>query len=101
MDEVSGNTPTSVIFNFGGNVSEQPDGTFFVCMGGIYGKTFIVNRDKKILWSAQPEKWDNDIHQWSKEGGFTEKNIREGVYRSAIISRAELESLVWNEPLKK
>ncbi len=101
MEELGQNETTAGYFNFGGSVSELPDRSFFVCMGGSYGKLFIVNRDKKILWSAQPEKWDNAAGKWIKDGVLIDAVKREGSYRASIISRYELESLIWNEPLKK
>ena len=88
-------------FLYGGNVSELPDSSFFVCMGGIYGKLFIVNRDKNILWSGQPEKWDAATGQWIKDGGILSNKMKEGSYRAHIIDRSELEHLIWGEPIRK
>lgn len=100
--EVQNETERSpVTFNFGGNVFELPGNAFFVCMGGTYGKLFIVNRDKQVLWSGQPEKWDKDANRWIKEGFSMGNGMREGSYRSSIITRSDLESMIWNEPLKK
>jgi hypothetical protein len=42
----------------GGYVKELPDNSLFVSMGHPYSKLFIINRDKKIIWSALPEKRD-------------------------------------------
>ena len=73
-------------FPSGGNAIELPDQSMFVSTGSQYNKLFIVSRDKKLLWSAVPEqntrgngKW-NSIHQ----------------YKACIISRKELEHLIWN-----
>jgi len=75
----------------GGNVTELPDGSMFACMGKQYGTTFIVSRDKKILWSAIPEKWNADQNKWEM--------IPQ--YRASIISsRSELEKLIWNNENK-
>jgi hypothetical protein len=101
MEELASNATTGGFFNFGGNVFELPDSALFVCMGGLYGKLFIVNRDKNILWSARPEKWDKDAGKWTTEGVFIDARMREGSYRASIINRDELESMIWNEPLKK
>ena len=101
MEELAPNETTAGYFSFGGSVSELPDRSLFVCMGGLYGKLFIVNRDKKILWSAEPEKWDNVAGKWTKDGVMIDQIKKEGSYRASIISRDELESLIWNEPLKK
>jgi hypothetical protein len=99
MDEPG--PPQKGFFAFGGGVSELPDGAFFVCMGGLYGKLFIVNREKKILWSGQPEKWDAATNQWIKDGVMLDHKMKEGSYRANMISRAQLESVIWNEPIKK
>ncbi len=73
----------------GGNVLELPDRSIFVAMGGAYSKIFIVSRDKKILWSALPEMW------------YPEKQLWYPViqYRASIITRKDLERLVWNSEL--
>ena len=99
MEELGPNETTQGYFNFGGNVSEMPDSAFFVCMGGLYGKVFILSRDKKILWSGQPEKWDRTTGKWTKEGVLVDAGMREGSYRASIIDRGELEKMVWSEPL--
>ncbi len=88
-------------FSFGGNILELPGQELFVCMGGTCGKLFIVNKDKQVLWSAQPEKWDASINKWSKDGATLDNNMKEGSYRASIINRAELENLVWGEPARK
>ena len=78
-------------FNSGGNVFELPDGSMYVCMGSDYSKVFIVTRDKKVLWSALPEKWNPFKKKWEL--------IHE--YRSSIISREQLENLIWNSEKKE
>ncbi len=93
--------PQSGLFSYGGNVSELQDSAFFVCMGGLYGKLLIVNRDKKVLWSSQPEKWDSNTHGWIKDGVMIDNKMKEGSYRASIISRAELERVIWNEQQKQ
>ncbi len=55
-------------FTSGGDVTVLDDESLFVCMGGDYSKVFIVNKDKKVLWSGLPEKkeptgWANS-HQY-------------------------------------
>jgi arylsulfotransferase ASST len=70
----------------GGNVIEMPDKSLFVSMTGPYCKVFIVNRDKKILWSALPEKYDSGKNEWNP--------ISE--YRASIITRQQLEELISN-----
>lgn len=71
----------------GGAVMELSDRSMFVSMSGPYGKIFIVGRDKKIIWSALPEKWDIEKQEW--------KTISQ--YRGSIITdRKKLEQLIWS-----
>ena len=70
----------------GGNVVELPDNSLFVCMGNDYGKLFIVNFNKEILWSALPEKWNSDKLEWDVLPS----------YRASIIwSNSLFEKMVW------
>jgi len=73
-------------FGSGGSVFEMADSSMFVCMGARYSKMFIVNPDKQIKWSALPERYSQMDKKWSicKQ------------YRANIISRNDLESLIWN-----
>lgn len=80
-----GNTENG--FPFGGNVIELPDRSMFICMGSDYPKLLIVNRQKKVLWSAILEKYDNNRKIWS---------VAQKIYRANMISRKELEYLIWN-----
>ena len=73
-------------FGSGGNAIELPDRSFFVDMGSDYSKLFIVNREKKELWSALPERFLETDQKWAA--------IHE--YRANIISRKDLETLIWN-----
>ncbi len=74
-------------FHSGGNVIEIPGKSFFVSMSKPYCKVFIVNNDKKVLWSAMPEKYNVDKQKW--EMPFE-------LYRASIIpDRAALEKLIW------
>jgi len=78
---------------FGGNVIELPDTSLFVCMGGNYSKLFILNKNKKIVWSALPEKWDLHENKWipSPVG-----------YRASVITDHQaLEKLVWSMDIKE
>ena len=74
-------------FPSGGNATELPDGSMYICMGSDYGKCLIVSRDKQILWSALPEKYDAEEKIWK---------VPKKTYRSAIISRKDLERMIWN-----
>lgn len=70
----------------GGNVQELEDHSMFVSMGGAYSKVFIVNMDKKELWSALPEKWVPEEKKWAPL-------IQ---YRASMIDRRkELEQMIW------
>ena len=75
------------MFSSGGNVVELPDSCLFVCMGGSYSKLFIVNLDKKLIWSALPEQWNAEKKKWEAYNQ----------YRASIIyNRKDIESMVWN-----
>jgi len=78
-------------FISGGNVMELSDHNIFACMNGSsYCKIFIVNKDKKKLWSARPERWDETTKKWYPVSQ----------YRASIIeNRKDLERLIWNAEL--
>ena len=76
----------------GGNVIEMPDQSLFVCMNSQFGKMFIINLDKKILWSAVTEK--------VRMPGKTWFSLPQQ-YRASIITRAQLEQLIWNSDSSK
>lgn len=74
-------------FQTGGNVIELPDQSLFVNMSNVYSKVFIVSPDKKILWSAIPEKWNEEGKRWDMISD----------YRASIIAnKKDLENLIWN-----
>ena len=73
-------------FTSGGNVIELPDHSLFVCMGSFYSKVFIVSRDKKVLWSALPEKYIPADKKWYP---FHQS-------RANIVTRQQVENLIWN-----
>jgi len=75
-------------FHSGGNVLELPDQSMFVSMSAPYCKVFIVGHDKKILWSAVPEKYYPEEGKWKQPPEL---------YRASIVrTRKELEELIWN-----
>ncbi len=76
-------------FLSGGNVVELPDQSIFVSMGSPYCKVFIVGTDKKVLWSAISEKYNSGKERWEL---FSQLNV----YRASMISRKDLEELIWN-----
>jgi hypothetical protein len=74
-------------FPVGGSFEELADGSMLVCMAGTYSKVFMITPDKKVLWSALPERMMTDPKQW--DNAYS--------YRASIISgRQQLERLIWN-----
>ncbi len=88
------NDPRPKVFwlGTGGNVVELPDNSMFVCMGSQFSKVFIVNMDKKILWSAASEKWNAGNNKWECIPQYR---------ASMITTRKEMEQLIWNAEMKK
>ena len=75
-------------FASGGNVTELPDGSYFISTGSPESKAMIISKDKKILWSAIAERRDRGSKTW-------ESIV---LYRASIIlNRKELERLIWNK----
>jgi hypothetical protein len=56
-------------------------------MSTIYSKVFILGEDKKILWSAIPEKKNLIDKSW---------NMVYDYRASMITSRQDLEKLIWS-----
>ena len=79
-------------FRSGGNVIELPDHSVFTSLAtDLYSNIFIVSKDKKIQWSAMPEKWNLLESKW--EPVFQ--------YRaSIIIDQKDKEHLIWNGTVK-
>ena len=75
-----------LMFYSGGNVVELRDEDIFASMGVPYCKIFIVGQDKKLLWSAIPEKYDQKTGKWEQP---------HELYRASIISRKDIEQLIW------
>jgi hypothetical protein len=73
-------------FESGGNVCQLPGQSVFCCMGPAYSKMFIVDKNKTIIWSAIPEKWNNQEKKWKINPS----------YRASIVTRAQLEQMIWN-----
>jgi hypothetical protein len=73
-------------FGAGGNTIELPDRDVFINMGSEYSRLLIVNREKQILWSGLPERFMEPDGIWT--------SIKE--YRANIISRKDLEAMIWN-----
>jgi len=77
-----------MLFSSGGNVEELPGGhAIFASMCSPYAKLFIVSADKKVLWSAVPEKWRQGKNEWQP--------LQQ--YRASIIADPkDVEALIWN-----
>jgi hypothetical protein len=71
-----------------GGIVELPDRSFLACMTSTnYTRVFIVNRDKKILWNALPQKYNTAEHKW-----YPIIQYRADI----IINRSDLERMIWN-----
>ncbi len=71
----------------GGNVTELPDNSFFVSECNPYGYLFIVDREKQLLYKAQPIKLNIEKNVWEP---FTQ-------FKANIIpSKKDFEKLLWN-----
>ena len=79
-------------FRSGGNVIELPDSSIFTSLAtDLYSNIFIVSEDKKVQWSAMPEKWNLLESKW--EPVFQ--------YRASIITdQKDKERLIWNGTVK-
>jgi len=73
-------------FGAGGSVVQMEDRSMFVCMGNAFSKIFIVTPQKKVTWSALPERHVETDNIWV--------NVKQ--YKANIITRKDLEHLVWN-----
>ena len=69
----------------GGSVYEMQDGSLFVSMNFPYGKIFVIDKNKKMLWIAHPER-RVDENKWDPLAP----------YRASIIDQADLEQLIWH-----
>ncbi len=75
-------------FIAGGNITELPDHSLFASMcANPYGKVFIVNQDKNILWSALPETKNTATGKWEATI-FYEANI--------IANQSQLEHFIFH-----
>ncbi len=78
-------------FPTGGNVTELPDHSLFANMSTVYSKVFILSKDKKLLWSAIPERWNAVDKKWDMIYDYR---------ASMITSRQDLEQLIWKAEKK-
>ena len=79
------------IYTTGGNVTEMSDNSLFVCMGVSLSRLFVVDMNKKLLWSAYTEVRNPDEKKWTTIGQY-----RAGIFEG----RARLEQLIWNTEAK-
>jgi hypothetical protein len=74
-------------FTIGGSVAELPGNSIFTSICDPYSELLIVTKDKKILWSAIPERWNSREKKWNS---FSQ-------YRASIITGPkELERMIWS-----
>jgi len=71
----------------GGNVVAITDSTLFVSMCLPHNELFIVNERKELLWSAVSEIYQEQEKTW---GPYPK-------YRASVITRAQLEQMIWRE----
>jgi len=89
VDGLSASEHPRLTFETGGSVFELPDGSMFCSTGNNpYCKIFIVDHNKNILWAALPEVWNKKTKDWVIDAG----------YRASIITRKQLEGIIWNDP---
>ena len=91
MDGIAETGPAVNMFTGGGNVFELPGGELFANMDSKrYNKAFIVDRDKKTLWSVLFEQLDPRSNRWKSFSN----------YRVSIITdHKSLENLIWNQEM--
>ena len=78
------NIPTG--FKSGGNVEELTDGSVFISMALPGNKLFVIDQQKKTLWSALNEKWNDGQKNFSFQP----------MYRAHFIeSEKDMDNLVW------
>lgn len=69
----------------GGSVIMMDDGCILTCVGGA-GRVFIVSPEKKVIWNAVPQIYQN------ASGWFTT-----GQYRAFYIKKKDLEKFIFKE----
>jgi hypothetical protein len=72
---------------FGGHMVELPDGEFLASLCSPFGIVFIVDKDKKIIWSAVAERWVAEEKKWKQHFQFR---------ASIIVDKKALEQVIWN-----
>ena len=78
-----------IAYNFsrGGNMVTLPNGNIFIANCSPACNIFIVDRNKNVLWSAQPEAWSV----------FDKKWVTSTQYKPSLVNgKEELEKMIWN-----
>ncbi len=74
-------------FAKGGNIVTLSDGSVFASLNAPYSLVFIVDKNKKVQWSALPEMGGGEGEKWKVSR----------LYRASIIdSKADLERFIWS-----
>ena len=81
-----------VPFASGGNVTELPGGAMFSSLANdVYSNVFIVSANKKILWSAIPEKMNQVENKW--------ETLYQ--YRASIIcNEKDIAAMIWESNMR-
>ena len=74
-----------VPYTTGGDVLQLRDKDMFISTCTPYNRFFIVSESKNILWEAALEKRNSPLDKWSPLVSF----------KGSIITRQQLESLIW------
>lgn len=69
----------------GGKVQPVFNSNYFVSLCSPFSTMYVVTRSKKILFEATPETWNAATGKWEVTLG----------YRADLITRTELEKLIW------
>jgi len=76
----------NINFGKGGNIVKLSDGAVFASLNAPYSLVFIVDKNKKIQWSALPEMGGGEGEKWKVSR----------LYRASIIdSKADFERFIW------
>ncbi len=87
IDEIDPANNSNFFFPSGGNVIEVGSGVFFISMSCSYSRLLLIDGDKKIKWSAMPEKWNPDKQTWAVAPQYRASFTSD----SAVISK-----MIWN-----
>jgi Arylsulfotransferase (ASST) len=80
------NKSSVIPYTTGGNVLEMQVGDIFVSTCSPYNDMYIVDEGKNILWQAALQRRNTAAENWLPQISF----------KSSIITRQQLESLIWS-----